>query len=46
MFCQSVQCLSCVNAMMDEPVLRKQDKSAELNMCELLEEENIRRTSC
>jgi len=25
MFCQSVQCLSCVNAMMDEPVLRKQD---------------------
>jgi len=31
--------------MMDEPVFREQDKSDELNMCELLEEENIRRTS-
>jgi len=30
---------------MDEPVLQKQEKSDELNMCELLKEGNIRRAS-
>jgi len=45
MFCQRVQCLSCVNAMMNEPVLQKQDKSDGLNVCELLKEHNIRRAS-